>query len=116
MCRTLRCEVLSNTSTFGNMLTYDPVTKGQTGVEGTQPVAQHPLLVIDDRPQHFLVLDLSGRDHNAAVHEVSDGVGQIFVCLSQEGLQTEHLREQKAFTPLNPEQYKLPFFIVLSHS
>jgi len=73
------------------MLTFDSFTKGKTSVGGTQSVTQHLLLVIDDWHQHILILDLSGRNHNAAVHEVSNGVGQIFVSLSQEGLQTEHL-------------------------
>lgn len=77
------------------MLTLDPVTKGETGVGGTESVTQHLLLEIDDWLKHSLILDLSGRDHNAAVHEVSDGVGQIFVGLGQEGLQTEHLCEEK---------------------
>lgn len=77
------------------MLTFDPVAKCKTGVTGTDSVSQHPLLELDDWLQHPLVLDLSGRDHNAAVHEVSDGVGQIFVSLGQEGLQTEYLLKQK---------------------
>lgn len=77
------------------MLTFDPVAKGKTGVGGTESVTQDLLLEIDDWLKHFLILDLSGRDHNAAVHEVSDGVGQIFVSLGQVGFQTEHLSEQK---------------------
>lgn len=73
------------------MLTFDPVAKGKTGVNGAKSVLQHLPLEIDYWLQHCLVLDLRGRDHNAAVHEVSDGVGQIFVSLGQEGLETEHL-------------------------
>lgn len=86
------------------MLTFDPVTIGKTGVSGAQSVTQHLLLEIDDWRHHFLILDLSRRDHNAAVHEVSDGIGHIFVGLGQEGLQTEHLMTaatQKAFTLLH---------------
>lgn len=78
-----------------SMLTFDPVTKGHAWVNGTESITQHLLLELDDWLEHRLVLDLSGRDHNAAVHEVCDGVGHIFFSLGQEGLQTEHLSEQK---------------------
>lgn len=77
------------------MLTFDPVAKAKTGIGGTQSVTQHLLLEIDDWCKHCLILDLSGGNHNTAVHEVSDGIGQIFVSLGQEGLQTEHLSEHK---------------------
>lgn len=75
--------------------TFDPVTKGQPGVGGAESVSQHPLLVADDCLQHGLVLDLSGGDNDAAVHEVCDGVGHILFALGQEGLQTEHLSEHQ---------------------
>lgn len=77
------------------MLTFDPITKCKTGVTGADSVTQHLLLEINDWLQHCLLLDLSRGNHNAAVHEVGNGVGQIFVGLSQEGLQTEHLSEQR---------------------
>lgn len=77
------------------MLTFDPVAKCKTGVRGTDSFSQHPPLELDDWLQHPLILDLSGRDHNAAVHEVRDGVGQIFVSLGQEGLQTEYLSRRE---------------------
>lgn len=67
------------------MLTSDSVAKGKTVVGGTESVTQHLPLVVDDWLKQSLILDLSGRDHNAAVHEVSDGIGQIFVSLGQEG-------------------------------
>lgn len=73
------------------MLTFDPVAKCEARVTGAVSVRQHLLLEIDDWLQHGLVLDVSGRNHDAAVHEVSDGVGQILVSLSQEGFQAEDL-------------------------
>lgn len=90
------------------MLTFDPVAKGKTGVGGTESVTQHLPLETDDWVEHRLILDHGGRDHNAAVHEVSDGVGQIFFILGQVGLQTEHLSEQKtqeAFTHLHQTKW-----------
>lgn len=92
------------------MLTCDPVTKGKTGVAGTESVTQHLLLEIDDWLKHCLVLDLSGGDDNAAVHEVSDGVGQIFFSLGQKSLQTKDLREQIAFYSPAPNK-KGKFFV-----
>lgn len=81
--------------TVSTVLTDDPVTKGKTGVAGTESFTQHLLLEFEDWLKHLLVLYLSGRDHYAAVHEVGNGIGQIFFSLGQEGLQTEHLSEQK---------------------
>lgn len=78
-----------------SILTFDPGTKGKSSIGGAESVTQHFLLKFDDGLKHSLILDLGGRDHNAAVHEVSDGIGQIFFSLGQEGLQTEHLSEQK---------------------
>lgn len=75
-------------------LTFSSVSKGQSGVSRTESVSQHFLLVRDDGFKHGLVLDLSGRNHDAAVHEVCDGVGQIFVILGQERFQAEHLMEE----------------------
>lgn len=87
------------------MVTFDPVAKCKTVVRGADSVSQHPLLELDDWLQHPLILDLSGRDYNAAVHEVSDGVGQIFVSLGQEGLQTEYLsKREKQEALIHPHQ------------
>lgn len=82
--------------------TFDPVAKGQPGVGGAESVSQHPLLVADDWLQHGLVLDLSGGDNDAAVHEVCDGVGHVLFALAQEGLQTEHLSEHQHRTINTP--------------
>lgn len=71
------------------LLTFDPGAVGKASISGS--VAQHPPLVVDDRLEHLRVLDVSGRDHNAAVHEVGDGGGHVLVRLGQEGLQTEDL-------------------------
>lgn len=84
------------------MLTFDPVTVSKARVCGAESVTQHPLLEIDDWLKHFRILDLSGWDDDAAVHEVSDGVGHFFVGLRQVGLQTEHLLEYKKTRHLNP--------------
>lgn len=77
------------------LLTFDPVAVSEASVAGAQSVAQYPPLVIDDWLEHLRILDVSGRDHNAAVHEVGDGVGHVLVRLGQEGLQTEHLLGQR---------------------
>lgn len=77
-----------------SLATFDPVAEGQPGVGGAESVPQQPLLEADDWLQHHLVLDLSGGDDDAAVHEVCDGVGHVFFGLGQEGLQTEHLSEE----------------------
>lgn len=84
-----------------SMLTFDPVTKGKAHVAGTESVTQHLLLESDDWLKHSLVLDLSGRDHNAAVHEVGDGVGQVLVGLGQVGLQTKHLSGRRHRTVIH---------------
>ena len=73
------------------MLTFNPVTKCETGVIGAESFTQHLPLELNHWIQHGRILDLSGRNHDAAVHEVSDGVVQIFGGLGQEGFQTEHL-------------------------
>lgn len=72
-------------------LTFEPIAKCKSCVTGANSVTQHLLLEIDDRFQHCCILDLGGRNHDAAVHEVTDGVGQVFFGLRQKGLQTEHL-------------------------
>lgn len=77
------------------LLTFHPVAVSEASVGGAQSVAQYPPLVIDDWLEHLRILDVSGRDHNAAVHEVGDGVGHVCVRLGQEGLQTEHLLGQR---------------------
>lgn len=76
-------------------LTFDPGAVGKASISGAESVAQYPPLVIDDWLEHLRVLDVSGRDHNAAVHEVGNGVGQVRVRLGQEGLQTEHLGRRR---------------------
>ena len=75
-------------------LTFSISTYDEAGVIGAESVSQHLLLEVDDWLEHSLVLDLSGRDDNAAVHEVSDGIGQVLVSLSQVRLQTKHLHNQ----------------------
>lgn len=81
--------------TKGCKRTSDPVAKGEPGVSGAESVTQQLLLEVDDRLQHNPVLDLGGGDHNAAVHEVCDGIGYFLFSLGQVGLQTEHLREHQ---------------------
>lgn len=76
------------------LLTFDPGAIGEASISGAESVAQYPPLVIDDWLEHLRVLDVSGRDHNAAVHEVGDGVGHVRFRLGQEGLQTEHLERR----------------------
>lgn len=60
------------------MLTFHPFPKGKTGVSGTESVTQEFFLEVNHRLQHCLILDLSGWNHNAAVHEVSDGICDLF--------------------------------------
>lgn len=76
------------------LLTFDPGAIGEASIGGAESVAQYQPLVIDDWLQHLWILDVSGWDHNAAVHEVGDGVGHVRIRLGQEGLQTEHLGRQ----------------------
>ena len=73
------------------MLTSSPVAEGNPGVRWAESLLQHHLLEVDDWLQHSLVLDLGGRDDNAGVHEVGDGIGQLLVSLGQVRFQAEHL-------------------------
>lgn len=75
-------------------LTLNSVAEGNPGVGRAESILQHLLLEGDDGLQHGLVLDLGGRDHDAAVHEVCDGIGHLLVSLGQVRLQAEHLGDR----------------------
>lgn len=61
------------------------------GIRGLEPVLQQFLLKADDRGEHRFVLDLGGRDDDAAVHEVAHGVGQLAGALCLKRCLVEHL-------------------------
>lgn len=65
--------------------------QAQRGVGGPEPVLQQFLLEANDGGEHGLALDLSGRDHDAAVHEVCHGVRQLTGALRLERRLVEHL-------------------------
>ena len=68
-----------------------PISKVNSSVSRAESVLQQLLLKANDWPQHGIILDLSGRDHNAAVHEISDGIGDLLVTLCQVCFQAEYL-------------------------
>lgn len=61
----------------------------------------------DDWLEHGLALDLSGWDQNAAVHEVSNGTGQLFFTIGKIGLQAEDLLMRGRYGDESKDQVKL---------
>lgn len=61
------------------------------GIRGLEPVLQQFLLKADNRAEHRFVLDLSGRDDDAAVHEIDHGVRQLAGTLRLKHCLIEHL-------------------------
>lgn len=76
------------------ILTCCPFSKGKAGVSRPESFTQDLPLEVNHWLQHCLVLDFSRRDHDAAVHEVSNRISQIFLSLGEVSFQTEHLDEK----------------------
>lgn len=58
---------------------------------GLDPAPKQFLLKANDRCQHSLIVDFSGRDDNAAIHEVGHSVRQLPLTLGLENGFIEHL-------------------------